>query len=78
MIKRVRHLQKAIITKAANVEQKDQAIQEREKLYVDLRRVLSRQPGNEAAEQLRLYHQTLVEKKAKLKVKKHTHTYIFM
>lgn len=67
MIKRVRTLQKQIITKSSEVEKKDAAIQEKEKLYVDLRKVLARQPGSEAAEQLRLYAATLREKKAKFK-----------
>lgn len=67
MIKRVRTLQKQIITKSSEVEKKDEAIQEKEKLYVDLRKVLARQPGSEAAEQLRLYAATLREKKAKYK-----------
>ena len=62
MIKRVRTLQKQIINKSSEVEQKDTAIQEKEKLYVDLRKVLARQPGSEAAEQLRLYAATLREK----------------
>ena len=34
-------------------------------LYVDLRRILARQPGNEAREQLRIYAQGIEEKKAK-------------
>jgi chromosome segregation ATPase len=67
MIKRVRILQKQIITKSSEVESKDASIQEKEKLYVDLRKVLARQPGSEAAEQLRLYAATLREKKAKFK-----------
>mmetsp|Transcript_12771 Transcript_12771/g.24611 ORF Transcript_12771/g.24611 Transcript_12771/m.24611 type:complete len:1085 (+) Transcript_12771:101-3355(+) len=67
MIKRVRNLQKAIINKSAQVDAKDGAIQEKEKLYVDLRKVLARQPGSEAAEQLRLYAATLRDKKSKFK-----------
>ena len=67
MIKKVRHLQKEIITKTTLVSTKDQAIQEKEKLYVELRRVLARQPGSEAAEQLRVYLEQLDEKRSKLK-----------
>ncbi len=66
-LKRVRNLQKSIIRKAGEVEAKDNLIQEKEKLYVDLRRVLARQPGAEAAEQLRLYMKTLKQKKAAFK-----------
>jgi hypothetical protein len=36
-------------------------------LYVELRRVLARQPGSEAEEQLRLYESTLKDKRSKLK-----------
>lgn len=67
MIKKVRHLQKEIIEKTGLVSTKDAAIQEKEKLYVDLRRVLARQPGSEAAEQLRVYLEQLDEKRSKLK-----------
>jgi hypothetical protein len=67
MITRVRGLQKQIIAKSGQVEVKDKDIQDKEKLYVDLRRVLARQPGSEAAEQLRLYAATLREKQGKFK-----------
>jgi hypothetical protein len=78
MIKRVRQLQKQIIAKSAVVESKDQAIQSSEKLYVNLRKVLARQPGSEAAEQLRLYAATLRDKKSKFKqIKNELKTYKF-
>jgi hypothetical protein len=67
MITRVRGLQKQIISKSGQVETRDKEIQDKEKLYVDLRRVLARQPGSEAAEQLRLYAATLREKQGKFK-----------
>ena len=37
-------------------------IQEKEKLYVELRKILARQPGPEVSEQLGLYAKTLKEK----------------
>ncbi len=52
------------------MSQKDHAIQEKEKLYVDLRKVLARQPGPEAAEQIRIFALTLKEKKTKFEVRK--------
>lgn len=67
MLNRVRGLQKQIISKNAQVEEADQQIQEKEKLYIDLRRVIARQPGSESAEQLRLFAATLREKKSKFK-----------
>lgn len=67
MVRRVQRLQKAIIRKGDEIAAKDQLIQEREQLYVELRRVLGRQPGSETAEQIQLYADTLKDKKAKLK-----------
>ncbi len=65
MLKQLRTLQRAIIEKGAQVEAKDKQIQEKEKLYVALRRTLARQPGSEVVEQLRLYAATLREKREK-------------
>ena len=42
--------------------------QEKEKLYVELKHILARQPGPEAAEQLQIYRHTLREKTKQLKV----------
>ena len=42
--------------------EKDILIQEKEKLYVELRKILARQPGPEVSEQLGLYAKTLKEK----------------
>jgi hypothetical protein len=66
-LRRVRLLQKDLIHKTDEVEDKDKLIQEKEKLYVELKRVVARQPGPEAAEQLRLYASTLRDKKNKFK-----------
>ncbi len=68
MVVRVHQLTKALIDKSSAVEARDSAIQQKEKMYVNLRRVVSRQPGTEAMEQLRMYATTLREKKQKLKV----------
>ncbi|EPY74615.1 hypothetical protein CB1_001940002 [Camelus ferus] len=43
-------------------------LQEKEKLYVELKHILARQPGPEAAEQLQIYRHTLREKTKQLKV----------
>ena len=43
--------------------------QEKEKLYVELKHILARQPGPEAAEQLQIYRHTLREKTKQLKVR---------
>lgn len=42
--------------------------QEKEKLYVELKHILARQPGPEVAEQLQIYQQTLKDKTKQLKV----------
>ena len=52
------------------VVEKELLIQEKEKLYMELKHILSRQPGPEVAEQLQLYQQTLKEKTKQLKVLK--------
>lgn len=43
--------------------------QEKEKLYVELRRVLARQPGPEATEQLQQYRNILRDKTKQIKVR---------
>ena len=42
-------------------------IQEKEKLYVELKNLLARQPGPEVAEQLSIYQQNLKEKTNQMK-----------
>ena len=51
MIQRAHALQKMLIRKTEEVASKDQLIQEKEKLYVELKAILARQPGPEVAEQ---------------------------
>jgi len=66
-IKQVHALQQQIMRKSAKADSKDAMIRERERLYVELRRVLSRQPGKEAYKQLETYASALKQKRAKLK-----------
>lgn len=42
-------------------------IQEKEKLYMELKQILARQPGPEVAEQLQIYQQTLKDKTKQMK-----------
>ncbi len=44
-------------------------LQEKEKLYVELKHILARQPGPEAVEKLQVYQRTLREKTKQLKVR---------
>lgn len=48
--------------------EKELLIQEKEKLYMELKEILKRQPGPEVAEQLQIYQQTLKEKTKQMKV----------
>ena len=50
------------------VVEKELLIQEKEKLYMELKQILQRQPGPEVAEQLQIYQQTLKEKTKHMKV----------
>uniref|UniRef100_A0A8C3JES5 Cilia and flagella associated protein 58 n=1 Tax=Calidris pygmaea TaxID=425635 RepID=A0A8C3JES5_9CHAR len=68
LIQKIQRLQKQLITKTGEVIEKELLLQEKEKLYVELKHVLARQPGPEAAEQLQLYRHTLREKTKQLKV----------
>lgn len=49
------------------VVEKELLIQEKEKLYMELKQILARQPGPEVAEQVQLYQQTLKDKTKRLK-----------
>ncbi|XP_075204350.1 cilia- and flagella-associated protein 58 isoform X2 [Anomaloglossus baeobatrachus] len=67
LIQKIHTLQKRLITKTEEVVEKELLLQEKEKLYVELKHILARQPGPEAAEQLQIYQQTLREKTKQLK-----------
>ncbi|NXJ30146.1 CFA58 protein, partial [Dicrurus megarhynchus] len=68
LILKVQRLQKRLITKTGEVIEKEFLLQEKEKLYVELRHVLARQPGPEATEQLQQYRNILREKTKQIKV----------
>ena len=68
MIQKIQILQKRLISKTEEVVEKELMIQEKEKLYVELKHILARQPGPEVAEQLQIYQQTLKEKTKQMKV----------
>ncbi|XP_030058639.1 cilia- and flagella-associated protein 58 [Microcaecilia unicolor] len=67
LIQKIHTLQRRLINKTEEVVEKELLLQEKEKLYVELKHILARQPGPEAAEQLQLYQQTLREKTKQLK-----------
>ena len=67
MIRKIQSLQKRLIKKTEEVMGKDNLIQEKEKLYVELKNILGRQPGPEVQEQIILYKNNLKEKSAQMK-----------
>merc|ERR1712050_65836 len=67
MIQKGKSLQKLLIAKTEEVVEKDAQIQEKEKLYVQLKSIIARQPGPEVAEQLAWYSQNLKEKTGHMK-----------
>ncbi|GMH32197.1 hypothetical protein BSKO_00031 [Bryopsis sp. KO-2023] len=67
MIQKIQTLQKRLISKTEEVVEKDLLIQEKEKLYTELKNILARQPGPEVAEQLSLYKATLRQKTKQMK-----------
>lgn len=67
MIQKIQTLQKRLIAKTEECVEKDLQIQEKNKLYQELKGILARQPGPEVAEQLSVYQQNLKEKTRQMK-----------
>jgi chromosome segregation ATPase len=67
LIQKIQTLQRRLISKTEEVVEKGLVIQEKEKLYTELRGILSRQPGPEVAEQLTVYQQNLRQKTRQMK-----------
>jgi hypothetical protein len=67
MLQKIQTLQKRLIKKTEEVVEKDVIIQEKEKLYIELKNLLSRQPGPEVAEQLSIYQQNLKDNRKQMK-----------
>jgi len=51
-----------LIAKTEEVAEKDFLIQEKERLYIELKNILARQPGPEVEEQLEVYQGNLKDK----------------
>merc|ERR1711881_296051 len=67
MIQKIQTLQKRLISKTEEVVEKDLLIQEKQKLYQELKSVLARQPGPEVLEQLALYEENVTSKKKQMR-----------
>ena len=68
MIQKIAMLQKRLIAKTEEVVENELLISEKERLYIELKDMLARQPSPEVAEQINAYQQTLKEKTKQLKV----------
>ncbi|XP_052459253.1 cilia- and flagella-associated protein 58 [Carassius gibelio] len=68
LIQKIHSLQRRLIAKTQEVVEKELQLQEKERLYVELKHILARQPGPEAVEKLQVYQRTLREKTKQLKV----------
>merc|ERR1712070_938643 len=67
MIQKIQSLQKRLIAKTEEVSEKDVLIQEKEKLYIELKNILAKQSGPEVTEKLVVYQQNLKERSKQLK-----------
>jgi chromosome segregation ATPase len=65
-IVQISSLQKQLVAMSDKVTQTDLLVQEKEKIYVELKNVISRQPGPEVEEQILVYQQTLKDKTKQL------------
>ncbi|KAL0483555.1 hypothetical protein AKO1_014533 [Acrasis kona] len=67
MILKTQMLQKRLIHKTETAMERDLVIQEKEKLYVELKNILAKQPGPELWEQLNTLHEKIKKKNDELK-----------
>lgn len=67
LIQKIQTLQRRLISKTEEVVEKGLVIQEKDKLYNELKAILARQPGPEVAEQLNVYQQNLKQKTRQMK-----------
>merc|ERR1712131_364351 len=67
LIQKVQALQKRLIEKTEDIVIKEMQVQEKEKMYIELRQILARQPGPELTEQLSEYKRAIRQKVKQLK-----------
>ena len=68
LITKIQTLQKRLISKTEDVVEKELVIQQKEKLYKDIKEVLQRQPGPEVIEELRIVKEAVKVKVRESKV----------
>jgi len=66
-ILKVQAMQRRLIAKTEESNEKDQLIKEKEKLYMELKNILARQPGAEIQQEIAMYKESLKEKSAQMK-----------
>ena len=66
-ILKIQTLQRRLIAKTEEVQEKDNLIKEKEKLFMELKNILARQPGSEIHQQLEEYKGSLKEKTGQMK-----------
>lgn len=66
-IMKIQTLQRRLITKTEEVEEKEKLIKQKEKLFKELNNILARQPGPEVHEQIQIYRSSLKDKTSQLK-----------
>jgi len=64
---KIQALQRRLIAKTEEASEKDQLIKEKEKLYMELKNILARQPGPEIQQELAMYKENLKEKSSQMK-----------
>jgi chromosome segregation ATPase len=67
LLQKIQTLQKRLIQKTEEVVEKELVVQEKDKLYAELKTILARQPGPEVAEQLSWFQQVVRDKDKQLK-----------
>ena len=67
LIQKIQSLQKRLIAKTEEVSEKDVLIQEKEKLYIELKNILAKQSGPDVTEKLNKYETNLKERRKQLK-----------
>jgi hypothetical protein len=68
LITKIQTLQKRLIAKTEEVVEKELVIQQKEKLYKDIKDILQRQPGPEVLEELRVVKEAVKVKVRESKV----------
>ena len=66
-IQKIQSLQKRLIAKTEEVSEKDVLIQEKEKLYIELKNIIAKQSGPDVSEKLVKYEVNLKERRKQLK-----------